>query len=48
MGCGIRGGCGDIAGIVVLQPKTLICRIVTDVVVGEDKEFHEEATVLEA
>ncbi len=48
MGCDIRGGCGDIAGIVVLQPKMLICRIVMDVVVVEDKEFHKEATVLEA
>jgi hypothetical protein len=46
--CGIRGRGGSIAGFVVLQPETLICGIVPNVIVMEGEEFHKEAAILEA
>ncbi len=48
VGCGVRGRCGNIARVVILQPETLICGIVPNVIVMEDEEFHEEVAVLEA
>ncbi len=48
VGCGVRGRGGDITGVVVLQPETLICGVVLNVIMMEGKEFHEEAAVLEA
>ncbi len=48
VGCGVRGRCGNIAGVVVLQPEMLICGVVLNVIVMEGEEFHEEAAILEA
>ncbi len=48
VGCGVRGRGDNITGFVVLQPETLICGIVPNVIVMEGEEFHEEAAVLEA
>ncbi len=48
VGCSVRGRGGDIAGFVVLQPETLICGIVPNVIMMEGEEFHEEVAVLEA
>ncbi len=48
VGCSIWGRSYDIAGCMVLQPKTLIGGVVPDVVVMKGEEFHKEAAVLEA
>ncbi len=48
VGCGVRGRGGNIAGVVVLQPETLICGIVLNVIMMEGEEFYEEAAILEA
>jgi hypothetical protein len=48
MCCGKRRGGGNIAGFVVLQPETLICCIVPNVIVMECEEFYKEAAILEA
>ncbi len=48
MGCGVRGRGGNIAVFVVLQPETLICGVVPNVIVMEGEEFHKEAVALEA
>ncbi len=48
MGCGKMRGGGNIAGCVVLQPETLICRVVPNVFMMECEEFHKEEAVLEA
>ncbi len=48
VGCGVWGRGCDIAGCMVLQPKTLIDGIVPDVNVMKSEEFHKEAAVLEA
>jgi hypothetical protein len=48
VGCGIRGRGGNITGVVVLQPESLICGVVPNVIVMEGDEFYKEAAVLEA
>jgi hypothetical protein len=48
MCCGKRRGSGDIARFVVLQPETLICCVVPNVIVMECEEFHKEVAILEA
>ncbi len=48
MCCSERHEGGDIAGFVVLQPETLICCVVPNVIVMECEEFHKEAAILEA
>jgi hypothetical protein len=48
VGCGVWGRSCDIAGCMVLQPKTLIDGILPDVVVMKGEEFYKETAVLEA
>ena len=48
VGCGVWGRSCNIAGCMVLQPKTLIDGVVPDVVMMKGEEFHKEAAILEA